>query len=311
MARFSLPPPPLKLRPTKKAVAVAVALVGLSGCALFTGLPERSTLSDRLKAIPQDDLPLEKPVVIHWDEHQIPFIEAQTDRDLAFALGMIHAHLRLGQLETLRRIAAGRLSEIAGPFATDIDHTLRILNVGRSAAQAAEKLPESTRIWLGAFVDGINHYQQQLTELPLEYELFGMERAPWTVEELLATTRVAAADVTWLTWIQMLRLKDRPDFPDLWRKVAEAGGRTALSFPGRTALRLDHLLGGMGKTGSNSIALGPNRTKSGAAMMINDPHVGVMLPNLWLLAGYKSPSYHAVGIMIPGIPAIVDRKSVV
>ncbi|MEO1334946.1 MAG: penicillin acylase family protein, partial [Myxococcota bacterium] len=305
MARFSLPPPLIKLRPTKKAVAVAVALVGLNGCALFTGLPERSTLSDRLKAIPQDDLPLEKPVVIHWDEHQIPFIEAQTDRDLAFALGMIHAHLRLGQLETLRRIAAGRLSEIAGPFATDIDHTLRILNVGRTAAQAAEKLPESTRIWLGAFVDGINHYQQQLTELPLEYELFGMERAPWTVEELLATTRVAAADVTWLTWIQMLRLKDRPDFPDLWRKVAEAGGRTALSFPGRTALRLDHLLGGMGKTGSNSIALGPNRTKSGAAMMINDPHVGVMLPNLWLLAGYKSPSYHAVGIMIPGIPAIV------
>ncbi|MEM7676169.1 MAG: penicillin acylase family protein, partial [Myxococcota bacterium] len=291
----------------RKLRSAAVIVFGslLGGCALFTGLPERSTLSTRLQAIPQDDLPLEKPVVIHWDDHQIPFIEAQTDRDLAFTLGMIHAHLSLGQLETLRRIAAGRLSEIAGPFATDIDHTLRILDVGRNAEQAVKALPESTRVWLGAFVDGINHYQRQAKELPLEFELFGMQREPWTIKELLATTRVAAADVTWLTWIQMLRLTDRPDFPELWRKVAEAGGRTALSFPGQTALRLDHLLGGMGKTGSNSIALGPDRTKTGAAMMINDPHVGVMLPNLWLLAGYKSPSYHAVGIMIPGIPAIV------
>ena len=254
--------------------------------------------------MPQRDLPLQRPVVVHWDEHQIPFVEAETDRDLAFTLGMIHAHLRLGQLETLRRIAAGRLSEIAGPFATDIDHTLRILNVGRTAAQAAQTLPAPTREWLEAFVAGLNHYQDQLTELPLEYALYGIERTPWTLEELLATQRVASADVTWLTWGLMLRLKDRADFPELWRQVAELGGRTALSFPGKTALRLDHLLGGMGKTGSNSIALSPNKTKTGAAMIINDPHVGVSLPNLWLLGGYKSPSYHAVGIMIPGIPAI-------
>lgn len=276
----------------------------MSGCAIFSGLPDKSSLETRLKALPRDGLPLEKPVVVHWDDHQIPFIEAETDRDLAFTLGMVHAHLRLGQLETLRRIASGRLSEIAGPFATEIDHTLRILDVGKNAAESAANLPPKTREWLQAFVDGLNHYQAQLEELPLEFELYGIERTPWTLEELLATTRVAAADVTWLTWVLMLQLKDRPDFPTLWKKVAQAGGRTALSFPGKTALRLDHLLGGMGKTGSNSVALSPERTTTGAAMMINDPHVGVFLPNLWLLAGYKSPSYHAVGIMIPGIPAI-------
>ncbi len=276
----------------------------MSGCAVFSGLPPRSTLSTRLAAIPTEDLPLERPVVVHWDDHQIPFIEADTDRDLAFTLGMIHAHLRMGQLETLRRIAAGRLSEIAGPFATEIDHTLRILNVGRTASQSRAALPASTLEWLEAFVEGLNYYQDHLQELPLEYEVYGIERTPWTVEELLATTRVAAADVTWLTWVQMLQLTDRPDFPELWKRVAAEGGRTALSFPGETVLRLDHLLGGMGKTGSNSVVLAPGRTKTGSAMMINDPHVGVMLPNLWLLAGYKSPSYHAVGIMIPGIPAI-------
>ena len=285
------------------AVLASSAMM-MSGCALFTTLPERSALPARLAAMPQQDLPLEKPVVVHWDEHQIPFIEAETDRDLAFTLGMIHAHLRMGQLETLRRIAAGRLSEIAGPFATDIDHTLRILNVGKNAKASVKALPASTRVWLQAFVDGLNHYQDQLTELPLEFEVFNIERTPWTLEELMATTRVAAADVTWLTWVLMLQLKDRPDFPELWQKVARLGGRTALSFPGKTALRLDHLLGGMGKTGSNSVALGPDRTTTGAAMMVNDPHVGVMLPNLWMLAGYKSPSFHAVGIMIPGIPAI-------
>ena len=50
------------------------------------------------------------------------------------------------------------------------------------------------------------------------------------------------------------------------------------------------------------MAVAGSRTESGAALIANDPHLGVFLPNLWLLAGYKSPSYHTVGMMIPGVP---------
>ena len=48
---------------------------------------------------------------------------------------------------------------------------------------------------------------------------------------------------------------------------------------------------------------------TGAAIMANDPHLGIRLPNIWLLAGVKSPSYHAVGLMVPGIPFIAIGRN--
>ena len=96
-----------------------MALVGgvLGGCAALAPLPEPTTLETRLADFPTAGLDLEGPVAIQWDAHQIPFVEAGSDRDLAYALGLVHAHLRLGQMETLRRVSQCRTAEIAGPLA--------------------------------------------------------------------------------------------------------------------------------------------------------------------------------------------------
>ena len=83
--------------------------------------------------LPTEHLPLQGRVTVYWDEHQIPFIDAETDDDAAFALGLVHAHLRLGQMAIYRRIAQGRIAEMGGPLAIDIDHGIRILDFGRAA----------------------------------------------------------------------------------------------------------------------------------------------------------------------------------
>ena len=82
--------------------------------------------------LPQTGLPVEKPVAICWNQHHVPFIEAKTDQDLAVALGIVHAHLRLGQLELMRRIAQGRVSELIGSSGVAMDQLLRTLDVGRA-----------------------------------------------------------------------------------------------------------------------------------------------------------------------------------
>ena len=77
-----------------RASAMTLLLsLALSGCALLTPLPETQTLQQRLAAMPTEDLPLRDAVTIYWDDHQIPFIQAEHDEDAAFALGMVHAHL--------------------------------------------------------------------------------------------------------------------------------------------------------------------------------------------------------------------------
>jgi penicillin amidase len=44
-------------------------------------------------------------------------------------------------------------------------------------------------------------------------------------------------------------------------------------------------------------------------MIANDPHLSFVLPNPWLLAGFKSPSHHAVGLMVPGIPFVAIGRN--
>ena len=39
-------------------------------------------------------------------------------------------------------------------------------------------------------------------------------------------------------------------------------------------------------------------------MIASDPHLSMALPNLWLLAGMKSPGINAVGMMLPGLPFV-------
>ena len=77
----------------------------------------RLTVQQRLSEVPLTDAPLRAPITIRWDEHMIPFIEAESEADLAVGLGIVHAHLRLAQMEFMRVASQGRLSEWLGPLA--------------------------------------------------------------------------------------------------------------------------------------------------------------------------------------------------
>jgi penicillin amidase len=277
----------------------------LAGCSFLTPLPKPTTVDERLAAMPTRDLPLAKPVVISWDDHQVPFIEAGSDEDLAFALGLVNAHLRLGQMELFRHLSQGRAAEMVGPIATDIDKSLRIMNFGRAAAGIEAALPPATRAWLESFVRGVNHYLVNARELPQEFKVLGLKREPWTVRDVLTAGRLAASDVNWLIWFAVLEMRKRPDWPEIWARLVREGGDSMVSFSGNTeAALLRDLIAGTGKTGSNSWVVSAALSKSGAPLMANDPHLGVQLPNFWIIVGMKSPSYHAVGLMIPGIPVI-------
>lgn len=294
------------MRLTNLLAGTAMATV-LAGCAVLTPLPEPVSMDQRLDTIPVAGVPLDAPVRIYWNEFQVPFVEAESDTDLAVALGVVHAHLRWGQMEVARRLVRGRIAEMGGPLARDIDKSLRILNFGRGAEATLDLMPPDTRAWLDGFVAGVNHYIANAGELPHELRVLGLDREPWTAADVIAVGRLASTDVNWLIWFGMLSLRDREDWPEIWARATEKGLESIPSFGDRAedqASALRELLAGFSKAGSNSVAVSGARTRTGAAMIASDPHLGVFLPNLWLLAGYKSPSYHAVGMMIPGVPFI-------
>ena len=198
----------------------------LAGCSLFKPLPKATTIEQRLGMLSTGHLPLQGRVAIYWDQHQIPFIDAETDDDAAFALGLVHAHLRLGQMAIYRRIAQGRIAEMGGPLAIDIDHGIRIFEFGRAVPAILAALPEATRRWLQRFVDGINHYQATAKRMPFEYRVLGLAREPSTVADVLTFGRLAGADISWIVWFNLLKLRDRPDWPQILGAPAGPGRRS-------------------------------------------------------------------------------------
>jgi penicillin amidase len=272
--------------------------------------PPQITTRERLADFPINDLPLERPAVIRWNDHHIPYIETETDRDLAVCLGLVHIHLRGGHIALFRHFYDGRLAEAFGPLAANLDHALRILDYGHPVEAILKQLPDESRDWLDAFIDGVNCYQERMTRLPPDMGLLGIKPEPADINVLLKGGRLAATDFTWLTHLTLLEKRGTDGYAELWNRTMEAGENPPAGVrPNQPQTPLADLLLGAGRAGSNSVVVAPHRSASGSAMIASDPHLGLSLPNLWFLVGLRSPSYNVVGYMIPGLPVIFVGRS--
>lgn len=287
--------------PLLRPLTVLVLALSLGACSAM--FPTKRATDDRLAAFPHRGWPTDAPVTVRWNDHMVPFVEAETDADFAFALGVVHHHLRAGQMRVLKHIARGRLAEMAGPPVRGVDEALKLLDYGRAAPEVVARWPDRTRAFVDAFVAGLNWHQAN-GRPPPEFRLLGLAPEPWTAEDLVTIGRLAGTDVNWLAFFGALKARLEPDWPQTWQRLKRAGLNETDTELAATpdAATLAALLAGSSRAGSNSLAVAPRRTASGAAMIANDPHLGLNLPNLWLLAGGRSPSFHVVGMMIPGLP---------
>ncbi|MBD0273000.1 MAG: penicillin acylase family protein, partial [Acetobacteraceae bacterium] len=261
-----------KRRPGAWLLAALAAV--LPGCAALA--PCEVGTEQRLADLPRTGLALQRPVTVRWNDHLVPWIEAETDTDLAFALGLVHGHLRGAQVALLRMVARGRLSEMAGPSTRDIDHALRILDFGRAAPAVEAQWPAETRNFVHAFLAGLNHAMAH-GRAPPEFGLLGLSFEPLTVADMLAVGRLAGADINWLAYFSLLGERGKPGFAQLWRRTLEAGvgagpGGGGDADPKRAALGA--VLAGLSRSGSNAVAVAPSRSASGAALLASDPHLG-------------------------------------
>ena len=57
--------------------------------------------------------------------------------------------------------------------------------------------------------------------------------------------------------------------------------------------------------GSNNWAVSGSKTKSGAPILCNDPHLGLNLPSLWYELQISAPGFNAYGVSFPGAPGVI------
>ncbi|MGD9832567.1 MAG: penicillin acylase family protein [Piscinibacter sp.] len=262
------------------------------------------------------------PVQIERDADGIPTIRAGSANDAAFALGFVHAQDRLWQLETHRRIGAGRLAEAFGEPALGTDRFLRALGVRRAAAAQWARLEPRSREWLQAYAEGVNSFlRDELRARPPEFLLLGLQPEPWTPQDSLAWLIMMAWDLggNWTTELQRMRLALRlpverinellPPYPG--EKPRVTADYAALFH----SLKVDGKLGaqalaaapesGIEGVGSNNWVLAGSRTASGKPLLANDPHLKLSAPALWYFARIETPQGRVAGATMPGLPSVV------
>lgn len=169
----------------RSALALAAVLVIGAGAATWY---VRERLPQRSGALQLTGL--SAPVQVRYDEFGVPHITAANEDDLYRALGYLHAQDRLFQMEMLRRVARGELAEILGPKLLETDRLFRTLGIREHAdRQAADgrlggASPAAARA-LKAYLAGINHYQDT-RPAPLEFELLGIPKRPFTAADTLS-----------------------------------------------------------------------------------------------------------------------------
>jgi len=112
---------------------------------------------------------LSAPVNVYTDANGIPTIVGETEGDVNFVRGFLHARDRLFQMDYLRRVGSGTLGELLGPGALSSDVQLRTLGLRRGALATWRHMNQDERNWVKAYADGVNAFIA-MGQLPPEYE---------------------------------------------------------------------------------------------------------------------------------------------
>ena len=292
----------------KTFVLITIILATASFLYLQTKLPQR----DGELVIPG----LSAQVTVHYDTYGIPHIEAQNDLDMYRAFGYVHAQDRLFQMDLLRRLGQGRLAEWFGLEAVKMDRLFRTLQVTEFTdqwmADYRQKAPQPILDAMDAYLAGVNHYIDDGV-LPIEYALIGTETEHFDFNDMGAVLGFTAFSFTYgITQDVMLTdLASRLDpeyIEDLgvrWQPGSTVNPVSQESAQQMTAYMqavIEQINPAGIFQGSNGWVLAPSKTKSGKAMLVNDPHMGFAQPSVWYEAHLKSPESEIYGHHLAMVP---------
>ena len=262
-------------------------------------------------------------------------IQAQDRNDAMYALGFVHAQERFFEMDLMRRMAAGELAELVGGAAVDMDKQHRPFRMRERALAALTKATPAQHATLDAYSDGVNAGLAQLSSRPWEYWLLGEKPAPWTdADSILAVDAMffdlnGADNARELAFTQIKSaLGDKA-----YRFLSASGGPwdapllgPPMNYPDlpgagdldlrKTDPKFLHMppprAEEKAKPGSNAFAVNGALTATHAALIADDMHLPLRVPNIWFRARIEYPNprragqtVDLIGVTLPGMPALV------
>ena len=265
---------------------------------------------------------------VQSDALGVPSVTADSREDAYRTLGYLHARDRLFQMELMRRKSAGRLAELFGASALKVDRKQRTYQLTRTARNIVNDLPAAQRQVLQAYVDGVNAYIDQARILPPEFLVLRHQPEPWRAEDsilvilgMFQTLNGQEQDERMVSVMEHALPADLLTFltpdTDSYATVLVGGSasrRFSQAIPVQSLAALPDVGAALAANsvdaenvvaGSNNWVVAGSKTADGRAIVANDMHLGLNVPNVWYRAELKYQDRHLFGVTLPGVPAVV------
>ncbi|HRO45068.1 penicillin acylase family protein [Agriterribacter sp.] len=270
---------------------------------------------------------------VYLDDRLVPHIVADNDEDACFLQGYLHARFRLWQMEFQTYAAAGRISEIVGDKALDFDKGRRRLGMVYAAENMLKEIEVNplSKAQVDSYTAGVNAYITSLPEsrLPVEYKLLGYKPEKWSnlktalFVKQMAQTLSGFSDDLPLTKAKAFFGDEalRILFPQVSDSLDPVIPKGTLFPPASVtpvapaltdSVYINNITGNLQEiekpnpnNGSNNWAVSGARTRSGAPILCNDPHLDLSFPSIWYEMQVTTPTMNAYGVSFPGAPGVI------
>lgn len=260
---------------------------------------------------------IQKETTVYFDDYGVPHIYANSQKDAMTALGYVHAQDRLWQMELMRRIAPGRLSEIFGSKVVKTDLFFAGLGIEESSEKAIAQLDKNSQAYqlTLAYIDGINQYIEE-GKTPVEFQILGIKKEKFTINDVYNI-------FGYMSFSFAMAQKTDPLMTDIRNKLgADYLKDFGLNDGSLSSTRLKNFdkkaneYSKISKSitslldnsqvpsfiGSNSWVIAPQKTKNGKVIFANDPHISFSQPCTWYEAHIVAPDYEIYGYYLAGTP---------
>lgn len=292
------------MRTLKKLLKYFLILIVLIAIGTYFFLQSlKPTYDGKLKLASLSD-----KVEVYYDDYGIPHIYAQNELDARRALGYVHAQDRLWQMEVIRRLAAGRLSELFGEKLIRTDKFFSGLGIEEASVKTISELDKDSESYRQtmAYLDGINQFIKNGPK-PIEFYLLGLDKEEYTINDVYNVFGYMAFSfaIAHKTDPLLTEIKEKlgDDYlkelnipitknttlikneinPILEKGLAKAVNDIYENLPVSSFI------------GSNSWVIGAGKTKKGKVILANDPHIGFGQPSVWYQSHIKTPDYEMYG----------------
>ena len=294
----------------KKFLLILVGLIFICAISVYFFLQQtKPTYSGKLALEG-----LSKPVEVKYDTYGIPHIYAANEEDAYMALGYVHAQERLFQMEMIRRVATGTLSEILGVDFLHVDKLFRTLGVKEKSKEFVKQFNSSNSEYKSAakaYYKGVNNFIKN-GSTPIEFTIIGIPKREFTIEDAYNAGGYMAFGFAegFIADPAISQLVEEHGEAYLEDLLFTSPEQTTYIYnnPQIDSSKLTSLAQIIKQipipliVGSNSWVIGSDRTKSGKPVFENDTHIGYSQPSVWFEAHLEYPGMSHFGHYLAGVP---------